>query len=110
MPTYEYSCSKCKASYELRQGFDAPTEHPCEECGKGRARRVLVAPRIVFKGSGWYATDSKKTTSEESGSSSDEPKKKTSVPSKAKANETSGGGGDGASSSAASTPESSTAS
>lgn len=59
MPTYEYKCNACKKSYELRQGFDAETTHKCEECGKGTAKRVLVAPRVVFKGSGWYATDSR---------------------------------------------------
>lgn len=59
MPTYEYKCNACKKSYELRQGFDAETTHQCEECGKGTAKRVLVAPRVVFKGSGWYATDSR---------------------------------------------------
>jgi predicted nucleic acid-binding Zn ribbon protein len=37
-------------------------EHTCEECGKGTAKRVLSAPRIVFKGSGWYATDSRNKT------------------------------------------------
>ncbi len=59
MPTYEYHCPACKATYELRQGFDAPTTHTCEECGTGTARRVLHAPPIVFKGSGWYITDSR---------------------------------------------------
>jgi putative FmdB family regulatory protein len=63
MPTYEYACSRCKATYELRQGFDAPNTHTCEECGKGKAKRVLHAPRVVFKGSGWYVTDSKKSQS-----------------------------------------------
>lgn len=59
MPTYEYHCPKCKATYELRQGFDAETTQKCEECGKGTAKRVLHAPPVVFKGSGWYVTDSK---------------------------------------------------
>jgi putative FmdB family regulatory protein len=63
MPIYEYQCGTCKASYELRQGFDADTTHTCEECGKGIAKRVLHAPPIVFKGSGWYVTDSKKSSS-----------------------------------------------
>jgi putative FmdB family regulatory protein len=63
MPTYEYGCSKCKAQYELRQGFDAALTHKCEECGKGIAKRILHAPRVVFKGSGWYVTDSKKSKS-----------------------------------------------
>lgn len=59
LPTYEYHCPKCKATYELRQGFDAETTQKCEECGKGIAKRVLHAPPVVFKGSGWYITDSK---------------------------------------------------
>ena len=61
MPTYEYQCKACKAVYELRQGFDAETTHTCEECGKGVAKRVLHAPPVVFKGGGWYATDSRNT-------------------------------------------------
>lgn len=59
MPTYDYQCSQCNVVYELRQGFDAETTHPCEKCGKGTAKRVLHAPKVVFKGSGWYITDSK---------------------------------------------------
>lgn len=70
MPTYEYHCPACEATYELRQGFDAPTTHTCEECGKGTARRVLHAPPIVFKGSGWYITDSRNKQSAVSDSSS----------------------------------------
>lgn len=63
MPTYDYACEACGASYELRQGFDAETTHTCEECRKGTAKRVLHPPRVHFKGSGWYATDSRKSTS-----------------------------------------------
>jgi putative FmdB family regulatory protein len=70
VPTYEYQCSKCNSTYELRQGFDAPTEHVCEECGKGTAKRVLHAPRVLFKGSGFYVTDSKSKSSAAADSSS----------------------------------------
>ena len=63
MPTYEYHCSSCNATYDLRQGFDAENSHTCEECGKGEAKRVLHAPKVHFKGSGWYITDSKGTSS-----------------------------------------------
>lgn len=62
MPAYDYHCPTCKSTYELRQGFDAPTTHSCEECGKGTAKRVLTPPTVVFKGAGWYATDSRKST------------------------------------------------
>lgn len=59
MPTYEYHCPACNATYDLRQSFSAETTHVCEECGKGTAKRVLHAPPVVFKGSGWYVKDSK---------------------------------------------------
>jgi len=59
LPTYEYHCPACKKTYELRQSFSAETTHTCEECGKGTAKRVLHAPRVVFKGSGWYVKDSR---------------------------------------------------
>ena len=73
MPTYEYQCKACKAVYELRQGFDAETSHKCEECGKGIAKRILSTPAVVFKGGGWYATDSreKASSSSKSGSKAD---------------------------------------
>ena len=71
MPTYEYHCPACKATYELREGFSAPTTHTCQECGKGTAKRVLYAPPVVFKGSGWYVTDSRKSSTATVDSSDD---------------------------------------
>lgn len=61
MPTYEYQCDSCKRRYDRREGFDAPSSHTCDRCGKGTAQRVLHAPTVVFKGSGFYVNDSKKT-------------------------------------------------
>lgn len=59
MPTYEYRCTACHVTYERREGFDAPAQQDCPECG-GLARRVLHAPPIIFKGSGFYTTDYKR--------------------------------------------------
>ena len=59
MPTYEYKCSACDNQYEKHEGFDAPSRQPCPRCG-GQARRMLFPPPIVFKGSGFYVTDSRK--------------------------------------------------
>jgi putative FmdB family regulatory protein len=59
VPTYEYRCADCANHYETREGFDAPSTQPCPRCG-GRAKRVLFAPPVVFKGSGFYVTDSRK--------------------------------------------------
>ncbi len=58
MPKYDYRCTACGHVYEKREGFDAPSLQECPEC-RGQARRVLTPPAIVFKGSGWYKTDSR---------------------------------------------------
>ncbi len=57
MPTYDYRCEKGHR-YERREPFGSSTTHLCEKCGK-QATRVLTAPAIAFKGSGWYKTDSR---------------------------------------------------
>ena len=63
MPTYEYRCLDCQHQYEKREGFDAPALQECPSCG-GTARRVLQATAVVFKGSGFYKTDSRKPAGE----------------------------------------------
>ena len=62
MPTYEYSCGSCGNRYEKREGFDAPARQKCPKCRK-EAQRVLFAPPVVFKGSGFYKTDSRGASS-----------------------------------------------
>lgn len=56
MPLYEYRCSKCGDKFEVIQKFaDEPlTVHP--DCG-GPVERLISAPGLHFKGSGWYITD-----------------------------------------------------
>ena len=68
MPTYEYRCD-AGHQYEKREGFDAPAKQKCERCGK-QASRVLFAPPVVFKGSGFYKTDSRGSSSGSDSSSS----------------------------------------
>ncbi|MBI2761691.1 MAG: hypothetical protein HYX51_09735 [Chloroflexi bacterium] len=58
MPKYDYRCTACGSVYEKREGFDAPALQECPSC-QGQARRVFSPPAIVFKGSGWYKTDSR---------------------------------------------------
>lgn len=70
MPNYEYRCDTCKRRYELREGFDAEASHTCQRCKKGTAKRILHAPTVVFKGSGFYVNDSKRSGSSDSSSSS----------------------------------------
>jgi putative FmdB family regulatory protein len=59
MPIYEYACDECDHRFDRLQSFrDDPVE-VCPECGKSSCRRLISAPGIVFKGSGWYIKDSK---------------------------------------------------
>jgi putative FmdB family regulatory protein len=59
LPTYEYRCGDCGHQYERREGFDAPARQVCPKCG-GESQRVLYAPPILFKASGFYVTDNRK--------------------------------------------------
>ena len=71
VPTYEYRCDSCRRRYERRESFSAPSTHACDRCGKGTATRILHAPTVVFKGSGFYVNDSRKSESGSSKSSDD---------------------------------------
>lgn len=68
MPTYEYACRDCGEHLEVVQSFkDAPLTE-CGRCG-GALRKVFSAAGIIFKGSGYYVTDSRKPATSGAGSS-----------------------------------------
>ena len=56
---YTYRCEKCGVRFDRRQSFTAQALTRCPECC-GHVRRLIQPAGIVFKGSGWYSTDSKK--------------------------------------------------
>ena len=56
MPLYEYSCHRCGRKFEVRQKFADEPLKVDEECG-GEVERLISAPSLHFKGSGWYVTD-----------------------------------------------------
>jgi putative FmdB family regulatory protein len=60
MPIYEYQCTNCKFLFERIQRFSDPPVTACPQCGEP-VRKVLQPVGIVFKGSGWYKTDSRST-------------------------------------------------
>ena len=68
MPIYEYECASCGERFERRQSFSDEPIKACPDCG-GATKKVLQAVGIVFKGSGWYITDSRKSTPSESNDS-----------------------------------------
>ncbi len=59
MPVYTYRCENCGIQFERHQSFtDAPLK-TCPECRKKAIKKVITPTRIIFKGSGFYATDHK---------------------------------------------------
>jgi putative FmdB family regulatory protein len=59
MPIYTYRCESCGVQFERHQSFTDEPLKRCPECNKNSLRKVLTPAGIVFKGSGWYATDHK---------------------------------------------------
>lgn len=80
MPTYEYECAACGHAFEVFQRMSDDPVETCPECGEDEAeRRISAGGGLVFKGSGFYATDYRdpppdrgKTGDEGEGSGSDE--------------------------------------
>lgn len=58
MPTYQYACTKCEHEFEVVQSFSDAAISKCPECG-GEVRKKFGAVGVVFKGSGFYRTDSR---------------------------------------------------
>lgn len=58
MPIYEYECIRCVSRFELKQSFDDNTPVCCPQCGD-KAERIFSPVPIIFKGSGFYSTDSR---------------------------------------------------
>jgi putative FmdB family regulatory protein len=72
MPIYDYRCDHCGHVFSAVQSFKDDALDKCPSCGK-QPRRLLSMPAIVFKGSGWYKTDSRPAdkSSSDGASSSD---------------------------------------
>jgi len=82
MPIYLYKCDNCGVQFEKRQKFSDPALVRCPECSKKSLRKVFQPVGIVFKGSGFYATDNRspsgasrtKSESKSSGNQDSKPK------------------------------------
>lgn len=64
MPVYEYECGVCQIRFERKQSFDEEPVTMCPEC-QGKARRIIHSIPVIFKGSGFYSTDSRKSKNPE---------------------------------------------
>lgn len=58
MPIYDYHCDHCGHSFSQVQSYSDEPVAKCPNCGK-RPRRLIAPAAVVFKGSGWYKTDSR---------------------------------------------------
>ncbi len=77
MPVYTYRCSSCGVQFEKHQGFhDAPLK-TCPECKKKTLKKVITPTKVIFKGSGFYATDHKSASGDKSSSSDKKEKSST---------------------------------
>ena len=107
MPAYDYLC-EAGHHYEKREPFGSPPQQPCEECGQ-LARRQFSAPTVVFKGTGWYKTDSRgKAQPPEESSAASETKKEAAAAKKDGASKSSSSDSKSSSGSTSSTSKSST--
>lgn len=88
MPTYEYVCKKCGENFDVHQSFSDKPLKKHASCG-GELQKVFHARGIVFKGSGFYATDSKAKSSKSTDGTKSEAKAATSAKSSKKSSETS---------------------
>ncbi len=59
MPVYTYRCENCGVQFERQQSFTDEPLKTCPECRKKTLKKVISPVRVVFKGSGFYATDHK---------------------------------------------------
>ena len=103
MPTYQYACTECDHAFEQVQSFSDASLTECPQC-QGRLRKVYNAVGVVFKGSGFYRTDSRSGSGSSSSSSS------TSSSSGTSGSSSSGDSGSGGSSSASTSASSTTTS
>lgn len=70
MPIYEYQCKDCAAVTDVRHGFKEINTQPCPACG-GELKRLFTPTGIVFKGSGFYVTDSRTSAAERAAKKTD---------------------------------------
>jgi putative FmdB family regulatory protein len=95
-PIYEYQCSNCGAVTDIKHGFKETTNETCPECS-GELKRLFKPAGIVFKGSGFYVTDSRKAEPSASGDGAKSEAPKSDAPAKSDSPKTgSGGTGDAA--------------
>jgi putative FmdB family regulatory protein len=82
MPIYTYQCGNCGVRFDKEQGFNERNPVRCPECGKNALHRVYRPVGVIFRGSGFYATDNRSSSRSTSSTSEtkDKEKSKTETP------------------------------
>ncbi|MGA2071718.1 MAG: FmdB family zinc ribbon protein [Sedimentisphaerales bacterium] len=94
MPTYEYKCDKCGHQFDQLQSITAKSLKKCPKCGKPALKRLIgTGAGLIFKGSGFYATDYrsesyKESAKKEKPEKTSEKKETTAAPAKSEAKST----------------------
>jgi len=70
MPVYTYRCENCGIQFERHQSFTDDPLKTCPECRRKALKKVITPTRIIFKGSGFYATDHKSPSGDKPSSGS----------------------------------------
>jgi putative FmdB family regulatory protein len=81
MPIYEYQCQSCGKRTERLQSLAGPPLAACPACG-GEVKKLVSAPAVQFKGSGWYVTDYAGKGKDKGGESKSESKSESNAESK----------------------------
>ncbi len=75
MPVYTYRCESCGIQFERHQSFNDVPLKTCPECRKKALKKVITPTKIIFKGSGFYATDHRSPSGGETRDTKKETKK-----------------------------------
>ncbi|MDP1547049.1 MAG: zinc ribbon domain-containing protein [Anaerolineales bacterium] len=84
MPIYTYRCENCGIQFERHQSFTDSPLKTCPECRKKALKKVITPTKIIFKGSGFYATDHKSPSGESPKVKKSSPKEKENTPTESK--------------------------
>lgn len=87
MPIYTYRCEACGVQFERHQSFTDIPLKTCPECRKKALKKVITSTKIIFKGSGFYATDHKSASGDSSNTKKADKEEKESAPKESAAKE-----------------------
>ncbi len=88
MPIYTYRCENCGVQFEREQSYSEPPLKICPECRKKSLKKVISPVGVIFKGSGFYATDHRSPSGSNSASSSKKEETKTETKAESKESKT----------------------